>query len=120
VKIGRVIVFISLFFVFLEAKMLDIVKYDPFKKTEMILQKHTNKKVKLETIVPKKSLVVDSILNNKAHIDGKFYGKNKIVYGYKILDINDHYIKVKKNGKMSIIPLVNLNNIHIAKNKGQK
>jgi len=107
----KIILFLSIVFVFTEAKMLSIVQYDPFKRTGVLLKKHP-KEIKKEVATPKR-LSVDAILNKKAHINGKFYSKNSTVYGYRILEIKDHYIKVKKGSKISIIPLIGLDNVHL-------
>ena len=100
-----------------EAKPLTIVHYDPFKKAKVLLK---SKSVKIQPVSQrKKPLSINAILNKKVYINGKFYVVGKVVHGYKILAIADKYIKVKKNKRISIIPLIKSNyfdNIHI---KGQ-
>ena len=90
-----------------EAKTLALIHYDPFKKAKILLK--TEIKVKRPVRHRRKSLRIDAILNNKVYINGRFYGVGKMVYGYKIVTITDKYIKVKKNRRILIIPLIKSN-----------
>lgn len=89
------------------AKMLSIVHYDPFKKAKVLLKMHTTNMKSLNNTP--KVLSISAILNNRVYINGKFYKEGDIIYGYKIIGIVNKYIKVKKNKKISIIPLIKSN-----------
>ncbi len=96
-----------------EAKILTLIHYDPFRKAKVLLKTEPNatRAVKHK----KKFLRIDAILNNKVYINGRFYGVGKRVYGYKIVTIANKYIKVKKNRRILIIPLIKSNYFDIIK-----
>ncbi|ADN08499.1 hypothetical protein [Sulfurimonas autotrophica] len=98
------------------AKSLNIIHYDPFKKAKILLNTHSAKKL---FSTPKRILSINAILNKKVYINGRFYRVGEVVYGYKIINIADNYIQVKKKGKISIIPLIKSNNLDIIKLKDQ-
>jgi len=82
--------------------MLNIA-YDPFfgnKKIAKASSKSTKKRVQKKRIAKKrrKSLVLSMILNNKAFINGKWYGKNQKVEHYMLKKIDqDSVVLVRKN-----------------------
>ena len=91
-----------------EAKVIDIIHYDPFLKAKIILQ--TDTKMPEPSVYHPKRFSISAILNNKVYINGKFYKKNDIIYGYKIVRVSDKYIRVIKNNKNRIIWLIKPHN----------
>ncbi len=78
------------------------VPYDPFYKAEkLVLKKEKNiiirKKIKLRLI---------TVLNNKAFINHRWYKKDDIVYGMKIIKIYPDYIVLKNKNKKVVVNIV--------------
>lgn len=101
-----------------EASVLAIVQYDPFKKAKVFLKLELKRD---EQVVKHRNnfLNIDAIFNKKVYINSKFYGVGQTIYGYKIVSIAKKYIKVKKNRKISIIPLIKSNYFANIKIKGE-
>jgi len=104
----KITLFCLLLATLIDAKPINIIHYDPFKKATILLKRTTPKKITLR----QKSLKVNAIFNKRAYINGKFYGINSIVNGYKIIRIQEHYIQVQKHRKISTIPLIKSNFLH--------
>ena len=75
--------------------------YDPFKRAKPLLAK---KEKKTEMIKPK-PIKVETILNERAWINGKWLKKGALVNGYKITAINKNAIVLRHNKKEIFIPL---------------
>jgi len=75
--------------------------YDPFKRAKPLLAK---KEKKIE-IIKRKSIKVETILNERAWIDGKWLKKGSIINGYHITAINKNAIMLRHNKKEILIPL---------------
>jgi len=101
----KIIIAIFLLSTTIIAKPLHIVHYDPFKKAKVLLKRTAPKTIYFQH----KTLKITAIFNNRAYINGRFYGINSIVNGYKIIHIHDKFIQVKKHGKISTIPLIKQN-----------
>ena len=102
-----ILLLICVLSVSISAKSLPIVQYDPFQKAKKLLKVPVIQK--RVSSVKRKKLSVDAIFNKKAYINGKFYGVHRTVDGYKIIAIADEYIKVKKNRKIFVVPLIQSN-----------
>jgi len=98
------------------AKSLSLIHYDPFQKAKVLLKRVAVQK----TEFVEKSLQVEAIFNKKAYIDGKFYTLYSVVNGYKIVGIYDKYIRVRKNGKITKVPLITSNFLKTKSTKGIK
>ncbi|MBU0633378.1 hypothetical protein KKA17_12150 [bacterium] len=53
----------------------------------------------------KPSLKVTLIINSKAFINGRWYGLNDRLYGYKITSIDNEKVSLVKNGKTKILSM---------------
>ena len=104
----KIILFCFIISTIAMAKSIPFIHYDPFKKAKILLKRTTPKK----RYFRQSSLKVTAIFNKKAYINGKFYGVNSIVNGYKIIRIQEHYIQVQKHRKISTIPLIKSNFLH--------
>lgn len=78
----------------LKTKSIIQVKYDPFKKAQVIVQKA------VETKKQDKTLHVASILNNKVFINSKWHSVGDEVNGYQIIQIRENSLLAKKSGKI--------------------
>ncbi len=89
----------------LHANTLDLpVKYDPFMKAKKIIAQKP--KVLRRTCSPSIRLDLIAIFNNKAYINGKFYTIGQNVYGYRLIDIKDRFVVLRKGKQIKILPLV--------------
>jgi hypothetical protein len=86
---------------------LDYNVYDPFSSAKPLL---ATKEKKLVTTV-KHSIVIQTILNNKVFIDGKWFGVGSRIHGSTITAINANSISIIREGKYSIIALKSRKNI---------
>ena len=75
--------------------------YDPFKRAKPLLAK----KEKKTEIIKRKAIKVETILNERAWIDGKWLKKGALVNGYHITAINKNAIMLRHNKKELLIPL---------------
>lgn len=57
------------------------------------------------SITRKPSLKVTLIINSKARINGKWYGLNDRVQGYKIASIDNDKVSLVKNGKTKLLSM---------------
>jgi len=101
----KILCFCFIFSTVISAAPLHIIHYDPFKKTKVLLKRSTPQNIPLK----RHTLKFTAVFNNKAYINGKFYGINSVVNGYKIIHIHNKFIQVKKHGKISTIPLIKQN-----------
>jgi len=93
----------------------DIVKtiqyklYDPFSAAKPLLNKKYNYSNGLKH--PSQSIILQTTLNKRAFIGGKWYNKGDIVNGFRIRKIYTDSIVITKNSKMKIVRLKMVKNI---------
>ncbi|MEA1982073.1 MAG: hypothetical protein U9N39_00900 [Campylobacterota bacterium] len=85
---------------------LDYRVYDPFATAKPILKKKT-----IIKRVRHKSIVIETILNNRAFIEKKWYSVGDTIYGQKIKNVRRDGIVILKNYKKTFIPLKKNTNI---------
>ncbi len=86
--------------------------YDPFQRAKPLLAK----KEKPAIIIKKrKKIKVETILNHKAWVDGKWLKKGDIINGAKVLAIKNDAIIILYDTKQVRIPLHQRTNILISK-----
>jgi len=96
------------------------VKYDPFFTGVKIMKKI--KKTVVKKSIQKRSthmLKLIAVLNDKAFIDNKWYGKGDAVEGYRVIKIDSDKVAIKKGKKMVILHLNNKKILSIKKEKGE-
>ncbi len=81
--------------------------YDPFSTAKPLLATKEKKPV----VITKRPIIVQTILNKKALIDGRWYGVGSKVHGATITDIKTNSISVRNGKKHSVITLHSRKNI---------
>jgi len=83
--------------------------YDPFSSAKPILNAE-NKQQKKQTneLSP---IILQTTLNHRAFIDGKWYNKGEIVRGYKIQKISKDSVVLVKHSKIKVISIYSVKNI---------
>lgn len=81
------------------------VKYDPFSKTQEIINKTAKKRVS-NSEKHHFNLKVYAIYNNKVFINSKFYKTGDMIYGYKVYKIGKNYVILKRKNRFKVVNLV--------------
>ena len=86
------------------------VRYDPFIQTNKIFIKKKNLKKMIKPSL-KTSLILVTILNNKAFINSKWYKKGDKLRGYKIVYVGNNKVMLKKQNKIKYLQIKKTKNI---------
>jgi len=97
-------------------KKIEYNVYDPFSSAKPILNTKHNTKLKTNIIL--QPIILQTILNNRAFVDGKWYNKGDKVRDYKIEMVNSDSVILVKNFKKTIIRIKKIE--RILKMKEQK
>jgi len=95
---------------------LNIPNYDPFKRTQPLL----NQKTKKRTIRSSKKLELSAIFNKKAFISGKWYEKGDISALGKIMKVHTDKVYIKQGNKTKVLRLKRKKSKFILGEKGKK
>jgi len=82
-------------------KTIEYDLYDPFSGTNPILNDEKNKIKKTNNIV--EAITLQTILNNRAFIDGKWYNEGDKVREFKIETINSDSVVLVQNSKKTTL-----------------
>lgn len=77
-----------------KAKTIVHVKYDPFQKAKVVVEKAVAEKQQ------DRALHVTTILNNKAFVNSQWHSVGDEIYGYKIIQIREDGLLAKKSGNI--------------------
>ena len=83
--------------------------YDPFSSAKPIL--NTKNDLNNNIVSVKKPLILQTILNNRAFIDGKWYNEGDKVRHYYIKSINSDSLVLSQGKKIKTIRLTKIKNI---------
>lgn len=83
------------------SKRLNYKVYDPFATAKPILKKETI----VRHIIARRAIVVETILNHKAFIDGSWHSSGGYIHGVKIIKVLHDGILVARGSKKVLIPL---------------
>ncbi len=82
--------------------VVDYNVFDPFAKAKPLLAQQKQHPITKKRVRP---IVVQTILNRRALIDGKWYSKGDRIEGSTIIALKQHHIVVAKGDKTVTIPL---------------
>lgn len=82
-----------------QTKVLEISKYDPFKRAKPLLVRKNSK----AAITVPKPLEVIAVMNHKAFINNRWYKKGDHLYQGKITKITNKRVYIKKGTKTTVL-----------------
>ncbi len=95
---------------------VDYDVFDPFAKAKPLLAQKKQPPITKKRIRP---IIVQTILNRRALIDGKWYAVGSRIYGSTVTAVKQNHIVLAKNGKTVTIPLKTGKRIIITKEPDQ-
>jgi len=90
-------------------KKIEYNLYDPFSSVKPNLNTKNDTSEKIATIL--EPIILETILNNRAFIDGKWYNKGDKVREFKLITINSDSVVLIKDLKKTTLRLKKIENI---------